>query len=891
MIATARLRSWVQAIFRRSRLEADMDHELNFHIESYVEDLCRSGVPRQEALRRARAEFGGIDRAKEQCREARGAGVLESFLFDIRYGLRMLRKSPGFAILAIATLALGIGATTAVFTLVNAVLLRALPYHDPGRLVFLWETNPDVPGVPLEAWGAINGDFYDWQKQSRSFSDLALFNTQSLNLSANETAIGIIGSRVTGDFFHLLGVAPLLGRTFDADDDEPGKEQVAVISHALWQSRFGSDSQVLGKQLLLNARSYRIVGVMPAGFEFPHGSESIEMSGKTTDLWIPWAMTAKEKASRADDPGNAIGRLRPHVSVAEAQSELNTITAPLNPLHLRMLRHSQVLVRPFDATITGASRRALLIFMGAVLLVLLIACSNVAGLVLARATGRVQEVSVRAALGASRSRLIRQMLAESLGLALSGGMLGVLVAFAGLRLMMRLNPGNIPRLDEVSVDWRVLLFCLAISLATVVLFGLFPAVSTSRCNLNEALKRSAGRTLKGSANHARQALIVCELALTLVLLAGSGLLIRSFLKLEAVNKGFTLPSTVTMSIRLDGRYNHPETQDQFFRTVLDRTKSLPGVEAAGAITHLPLCNCESLAMREVEGHPYDEKILFEERSITPGYFPAMGIPLLEGRLLTEDDVAGRPPVAIVSRGFANKYFPNEGALGKHIARHAADTGLTSSNAWTIIGVVADVRNMDLESTPPMQIYTPLWQDGSNAVSIAARTSLSANQLASDMRAIVRALDPAVAVADVRTMNQLVSAAQAERRFQTTLLTVFAGIALFLSLVGLYGLMAYSVEQRTGEIGIRMALGAQRGNVMRLILKEGSTLALAGVAIGFACAIVVTRLITSLLYATKPSDPTTFFAVAGLFTVISVAACCIPALRATRVEPMTALRYE
>lgn len=822
---------------------------------------------------------------------SRGAGVLDSSLTDLGYGLRMLRKHPGFAALAVMTLALGIGATTAVFSLVNAVLLRALPYGHPERLVFLWEPNPHIPGVPLEAWGPFNGDFYDWQKQSQSFSRMALFSTDRLNLSVNGTAMRVSGSRITGDFFQLLGVSPELGRTVEADDDAPGKGQVAVISHVLWQSQFGSDHGVLGKELLLNARPYRIIGVMPAGFTFPHGTESIETAGKTTDVWVPWAMTPQERAARDDDPGTAIGLLRPGIPVAKAQAELNAITARVDGLHPPMLRGSEAVVRPFDVTITGASRRALLIFMGAVLLVLLIACSNVASLVLARATGRTLEINVRAALGASRWRLIRQMLTESLCLAVAGGVLGVFVAFAGIRVLTRISQGNIPRLDETSIDARVLLFTLCASFLTALLFGLFPALLASRCNLNEALKSAGTRSVKGGAGRLHRGLMVAEMALTIVLLAGSGLLIRSFVKLQSVDKGFAPASTVTMSVQLDARYDRPERRNQFFRIVIERTNALPGVDAVGAINYLPLGGGESISLLAVEGHPLDKKIFFEERSVSPHYFTAMGITLFEGRAFSEDDVAGGPRVAVVSRSFARTYFPNQDAIGKHFGSWDEATGQVSGTLWTIVGVVADVRQMKLESTPPMQVYTPLWQGGADSVSVVARTSLAANQLAVDMRAIVRGLDPAVAVADVRTMTELVSASTAERRFQTLLLTVFGGIALFLSLVGLYGLMAYTVQQRTAEIGIRVALGAQRSSVMRLVLMQGSRLALAGIALGFVCAWGLTRLMTSLLFEIKPTDGVTFFAVAGLFCAVALAACYLPARCATRVDPIVCLRYE
>jgi predicted permease len=809
--------------------------------------------------------------------------MMKSLLRDVSHVLRMLRKNPGFAALAVTTLAVGIGATTAVFSLVNAVLLRALPYRDPERLVFLFEPNPHFPGVPLEAWAPSNGEFYDWQRQSRSFANLALFTNDRINLSVNGIAMRVAGSRVTGEFFQLLGIAPELGRAVAADDDQPGKGQVVVISHALWQSQFGFDRAVLRKELLLNARPYRIIGVMPAGFAFPHGTESLETIGKATDVWVPWAMTPQQRASREDSAGNAIGRMRPGVSLTQVQAEMSAMVTRLDPLRPPPFHGSVAVVRPFDVSITGASRRALLIFLAAVVLVLLIACSNVASLVLARANARILEIGVRTALGASRLRLVRQLLAESLCLAATGGIMGVLAASLVVRLLVHIHPAGIPRLEEISIDGRVLLFTVCASLATVLLFGLFPALSISRCNLNEVLKNSGNRTVKGAGGRLQRALTIAEVALTFVLLAGSGLLIRSFLNVQSVDKGFTSWSTLTAHIQLDERYNQPQRQSAFFRTLLDRAGALPGVEAAAAINYVPLGGGESLSQLNVEGHPVDEKTLFEIRAITPRYIAAMGIPLLGGRVFTDDDAPGRPPVAMVSRSFARRYFPGQDAVGK---RCRSDT---DAPWWTIVGVVADVRQWNLEATPPMQVYLPLWQ--SNSASVVVRTRLAPERLASSLRAVLRDLDPTLALADVESMRQLVSAATAQRRFQTLLVTAFGGVALLLSLMGLYALMAYSVEQRTGEIGIRMALGAQRSSVMRMVLKQGAALALTGIVLGFACAWAMTRSIASLLFEVKPTDALTFFGVAILFCAVALAACYVPARRATRVDPMVALRYE
>jgi len=878
--------NWWQRLTHPGTMEQHLDKELRFHLEQHTADLVAEGHSPDEARRLARLALGGPEQVKEYCRDARGTRWLDETWQDFRYAARTLRKQPGFAALAILTLALGIGAACAVFSVVNAVLLRALPYRDPDQLVYLWEPSPHFPTVPIEAFAPPNADFYEWRKQSHSFSNLALFTVDSMNLAVNGSAQSVSASRVTGDFFALLGVAPELGRAVGPDDDQPGKAQVAVISHALWQSRFGADPHALGRQILLNARPYRIIGVMPAGFAFPHEAECLETHGRTTDIWLPLALTPQDRASREDSPGNAIARLRPGVSPARAQAEMAALVARQDPLHLPMFRDCGAEVRTFAVEITGSSRRALLIFMGAVLLVLLIACSNVATLTLARAAGRSAELGVRTALGASRLRLVRQLFAEALCLAGAGGILGALAASLAIRLLTGSQLSIIPRLDETSMDARVLFFAIAASLATTLLFGLLPAWPASRSNLNEVLKSSRNRNVSGAGTRLQGALTVAEVAFTFVLLAGSGLLIRSFLKLESVDKGFAPEATVTASIELDARYNRPEQQNALVHRLLDRIGSLPGVTAAAAINYIPLGGGESLTQGlQVEGQAFDEKTLFEERAITPRYFTAMGIPVYSGRAFTDDDVAGRPLVAIVNRSFARRYFPGGNAVGKHFHRGGG------SSPTTIVGVVRDVRYESLETAPPLQIYTPLWQGGARGPSLVARTSLPPDRLASDMRAALREIDPALALADIRSMDQLVSSAAALRRFETTLLVAFGGIALFLSLVGLYGLLSYSVERRTAEMGIRMALGAQPSHVLRLVLKQGSALAWTGIALGLVCAWAVTRAMASLLFEVTPTDALSFVSAAVLFIAVAMAACCAPALRATRVDPMTALRHE
>jgi predicted permease len=882
MMLLKRVWSWVQARLQWRAVERQMDEELRSHVERYAEDLVRGGMEPAAAERQARQEFGSVAQTKESCREARGVNLVHSLLSDVRYGLRLLRRNPGFAAAATITLALGIGATTAVFSLVNAVLLRELPYRSPEQLVFLYEPLPGIPNVPMEAWAPVNGDFFTWQKETRSFAGMAMFTTGELNASLDDSAFRASGSRVTADFFRVLGVSAALGRFVDDADTQPGHERVAVISDSLWRSRFGGERSVLGKELLLNARPYRIIGVMPPGFAFPHGSENVDTAGKTTDLWVPWTMTPEERASRNDSQGNAIARLLPGVTLRQGQAELATITARFDPPFQQQHQKPAGVVRGFDEEITGGSRRPLLIFMAAVLLVLLIACSNVAGLALARASGRMQEIGVRTALGASRPRLARQLLTESLCVALAGGVLGTMAAFWIVRLMANFRAAHIARFEETSVDGRVLLFTLGVSLASAVLSGLIPAWSASRCDLNETIKSSGSRGIKGGASRLRGALIVGEMALTIVLLIGSGLLMHSFVKLRSVDKGFASLSTVTAGVQLDGRYNQPRRMNDFFRTLLERVQRLPGVQQAAAVDHVPLGGGESISQIEVEGHPFDQTTSFESRLVTPRYFATMGIPLLEGRDFNDGDAVGRTPVIIVSRSFERRYFPDGSALGKRVR---------ASGRRTIVGVVGDVRMRELDTTPPMQFYLPLWQAPTLAADVVMRAAMPPEAAASALRSLVRKMDPALAIAGVSTMDQLVSEASAERRFQTVLLTVFGGISLFLSLLGLYALMAYEVQRRTPEIGIRMALGAQSTSIVGLILRQGMTLWLSGIALGLVCALGATRWIGSLLFEVQPTDPLTFVGVPILFSAVAAIACYVPARRATRVDPVISLRYE
>ena len=801
---------------------------------------------------------------------------------DLAYGLRLLRRAPGFTVLSVLIVALGIGSTTAVFSVVNSVLLRPLPYRDPARLVFLYEPLPNIPNVPLEAWGPVNGDFAQWQKQSRSFTGLALFTSNRFNVSAGEDAFRAAGSRVTGQFFSVLGVPPEIGRAVAEADTQPGNRAVVVISDALWKSRFGADRGALGKELWLDARPYRIIGVMPPGFRFPHGTENPDAPGSATDFWLAWQMTPQQRASRDDNSGNAIGRLRAGVEIRQAQAEIASITARFPPPFQQQMGKARGEVRPVDETVTGGSRRPLLIFMTAVLLVLLIACANAAGLAVARASGRQQEMAIRAALGASRFRLTRQLLSESLSLALAGGLLGTGVALLLVRLLVAAHPAHIARIEDTTVDLRVLFFSVFISLAAAVVSGFIPAWTGSRTELNEAMKRTATRSVKGRASWPQRVLMVTELALTIVLLAGAGLLIRSFLNLRSVDTGFSSRSAVSFPVELYARYDQPEKQNDLYRALLTRTQAVPGLQEAAIVDRIPLGGGEALSLLEVEGYPFDDKTSFENRSVSPRYFSTMGIPLLEGRVFNDDDASGRAPVILVSRSFERRYFPGRTAIGRRVR----------TSGWrTIVGVVADVRQRELDAPPPMQVYLPLWQTGAAGGSLVVRSVLPPQQLASTVRSVMRDLDPRLAVGDFRTVDELVAEARAEHRYQMLVLTGFGGIALLLSLIGLYALMSWSVDQRTAEIGVRMALGAQRRAVVGMVFRQAAIVWLPGTGLGFAGAWAASRWIRSLLFEVQPADPATFLAVAVLFCAVAAAACYLPARRATRVDPAISLRYE
>jgi putative ABC transport system permease protein len=803
---------------------------------------------------------------------------------DLVYGARMIRKSPAFTLVALFAMALGIGATTAVFSLINAVLIRSLPYVDPQRLVYIWMPNPRFKVMPLEM-APSSPDFYAWQN-NQSFSDLTMFNQELVKMIDADRVQRVGEASVAGNFFRTLGASPQLGRAIEPEDDQPGHEHVVVISDVLWRSRFGAAPNVLGKTLHLNHEIYAIVGVMPPGFQYPHSADFpySDRDIAATDLWIPAVLTSRQKTDwNAGGDGLVIGRLKPGVSLKQAQAEMSALEARLDPvLHPPEWRGWLALVRPFIDTAVGPVRPLLWLLLGAVSMVLLIACSNVANLLLARAAGRVHEMGIRSALGAERVRLVRQMLTEALLLALGGGMLGVLIAYGALRLILRLHPGDIPRLNETSLDAGVLLFTAGASLLTGLAFGLLPALAASRVNVSSLLKQGGNKGIAGTSNRLRNGLIITQVALSVILLAGAGLLIRSYLNVQSVDTGFA-PSTLTMNLTLDERYGTPQKLDDYFRNLITQVNQLPGVKSFGLVSALPLSHRESISTVEIKGHTVKKDQTADDRAATTAYFGSMGIRLVEGRFFGDEAVRDHPAEMVVSQSFAKLYFPREPVIGQQFR---------SRDQWhTIVGVVADVRSSSLEESPRPMIYSPFLQTPDNHAYLTIRTTFPPEQLISSIGKIVRSIDPTIAPEHAGTMRQFMSEATRARRFQTVILSVFAAVAVFLALVGLYGLMAYAVKQRTAEIGIRIALGASAARVLSLVVGKGLALVAAGLAFGLAGALVLTRLGTSWLYGVSPADPLTLIAVPVLILAVALGACLIPAWKATRIDPVTALRCD
>ncbi len=803
-------------------------------------------------------------------------------LSDLRHGVRVLTKTPKFVIAALLAIVLGVSATTIVFSLINAVLLRSLPYGNAERLVYMWTPSPSTAGGERERQPTY-ADMVAWHRMSLSFQDITAMQRYIAVL--NDGSPERMGAaRVLGNFFQTLEAHPQLGRAIEAADDRPGKQLVVVLSDRIWQSRFGGDPAVLGKTIHIGRQLYRVIGVMPKQFSYPHGNDFPGQyqfgSLLRTDLWVPAAVTAKQQADPEFDGFDAvIGRRRATVSLSQAQSEMTAIENRLNPLHPAHDRDLQALLVPLVETAIGPVRPLLRLLMGAVCLVLLMACGNLAGLLMARAADRVHELGVRTALGAQRSRLVRLMLTESLLLSLIGGALAVPLSYAALKVVVKLNPGDIPRFEEITLDMRVLLFGLFISLAAGFISGIFPALSASLTNVGDLL-RQGGRGIAGVSWRARNLLIVSEIAMTIVLLTGAGLLIRSYLAVQGEDKGFA-GSTLTMSVMLD---EPSKNADRLRRELMDRIRAVPGVQIAGSIDDLPLSTFQDKGYMEIEGRPNSLKHLASVRETGGEYFRAMQIPLIAGRYLDDNDItastAAWPKAVVVSDNFAKRYFPGQNAVGHRLR--------INGSPWSpIVGVVGDVRHSSLEEAPEPIVYC---QNGL-ADSVAIRTIGPPEAIVASIRKAASDLSAGFTVTDVQTMDRYIDQASARRRFQTVVLTSFAGVAMVLALVGLYGLLSYAVRQRTAEIGVRMTLGASRSAVVGMIVFHGLRLTSAGLVIGVCAAVVLTRAMASFLYGVRAVDPLTFVAVPAFVIAVAVVACIVPAWKAACIDPVSALRHQ
>jgi len=803
---------------------------------------------------------------------------METLWQDLRYALRMLRRSPGFTFVAILTLALGIGATTSIFSVLNGVLLRPLPYHQPERLVWFLETQAGLTGAPFSA-----PEFLDYQAQSHMFAQIAAVRNIGFNWTGQGDPERLRGSVVSSNYFSVLGVAPLLGRTFLPDDGLAGAPRVAVLSHGLWQRRFGVESSVLGKSITLNEQTVTVVGVMPKEFG----------ASEPLDLWlnpkriVPEVVpnfTGDYLTMRGMHYLSIVGRLGPGVSLAQAQHDLNVIAERLQKQYPDQSSHSAQLALLAEQA-EGGARPAILLVMSAAGLLLLIACANVANLLLVRAAGRTRELAVRSALGASGVRRIRQMLTESLLLGLLAGAFGLLLGYAGTRALVAVSPEGMPRLNEIRVDGSVLGFSLVISVFTGVLFGLAPAFFASRLGLNECLKEGARSVLGPQRSRMRTSLIAAELAFSVVLLTGAGLLVRSMERLLVVRSGFNPQNMLTLRLNFSSSKYAKGGNVAFVRELLPRIQHLPGVRSVALANDLPLEGQDTTGYPTIPGRSeHEENVIVGQHSVAPGYFAAMGIQLLRGREFTERDVEGAPPVAVINEAMAKRFWPNEDPIGKRFQ-------LFSDKTTEIVGVVGNVRHNGLDAPVSLDAYAPFEQAPWSYVFLAVRAEGNAAALLTTLQREIRQVDADLPLSDVRTMDAVLAGTIAARRLTLLLTGIFAGVALVLAALGIFGVMSYVVTQRLREIGVRMALGAGRGEILRLVMSQGLVLLVAGLIPGMAAALGLTRLMRSLLFEISPTDPATLAGVTLLLAGVTLLACAVPARRAAHVNPLVALRYE
>jgi putative ABC transport system permease protein len=809
---------------------------------------------------------------------------MSTLLQDVRYGMRMLLKRPGFTLVAVITLMLGIGANTAIFSVVNAVLLRPLPYRDADRIAVIEEISKEGKRVQVTP-----ANFVDWRSQNTVFEHLAAIFERTSNLAGASEAERINLAMTSANFFDVFGAQPERGRLFIAEDEQAGHPAIVVISHGLWQRRFGGDPDIVGNSITLDGINYTVAGIAPAGFQYP----------KQTDVWVPPfklvpTLSEAMDVNRARGFGflSTVARLKPGVSLEQAKAEMESITARLREQYPESNNNRFDRVVTLHTHLVGDTSAVLWLLLGAVGFVLLIACANVANLMLVRATSRQKEIAIRTALGASRLRIVRQLLTESLILSLLGGGFGLLLALWGVDLLTRLLPKDFPRLDSINLDLAVLAFTLLVALVTGVVFGFAPAWQVSRIDVQESLKDNA-RGSTGVRNRLRSLFVVAEVTLSLVLLVGAGLLFRSFLQLQSVNTGFDAAQVLTMRLSPSGANFREDAQYvAFYQQVEERLRALPGVQAVGAINTLPLAKGPTTGFR-VEGRPplpIDQWPAVNYRDVSSDYFRALNIPILQGRGFDNRDTMAAPLAVMINQATADQVFAGENPIGKRI--NFGGTDRNNQPVWMeIVGVVANVRSLELQEAPSPEIYTAESQDAFASMAFVMRTTIEPTALAAAVRQAVQEVDKAQPVSDMRTMENIVSDAVTQPRFNLILLGVFGGIALVLSASGIYGVMAYTVSQRTHEIGIRMALGARAGDVLRMVMGQGLRLIGIGIACGLLASLLLTRYLSSLLYGVSATDALTFAVVALFLAGVALVACFVPARRAARTDPMVALRYE